>query len=154
MQAHFSGTCQGVIALNMEDGTLHRFRASNTILATGVRTSLRIKYWLFIFIYWIFIAMSLFFNRVMVEPTSQQLQPTHVLVMATLWLRVPDYPFRLVFWTKPDYFDYFTVSFDYTAPICTAGSWVCAVPSYGHLWCWMPDYWRLYISNPFFLCLA
>ncbi|XP_039781187.1 succinate dehydrogenase [ubiquinone] flavoprotein subunit, mitochondrial-like [Panicum virgatum] len=35
MQAHFSGTCQGVIALNMEDGTLHRFRASNTILATG-----------------------------------------------------------------------------------------------------------------------
>ncbi|CAA7387869.1 unnamed protein product [Spirodela intermedia] len=29
------GTCQGVIALNMEDGTLHRFRAANTILATG-----------------------------------------------------------------------------------------------------------------------
>jgi succinate dehydrogenase/fumarate reductase flavoprotein subunit len=32
----FPGNCQGVIALNMEDGTLHRFRASNTILATGV----------------------------------------------------------------------------------------------------------------------
>ncbi|CAD6206886.1 unnamed protein product [Miscanthus lutarioriparius] len=31
----FSGTCQGVIVLNMEDGTLHRFRAANTILATG-----------------------------------------------------------------------------------------------------------------------
>ncbi|KAJ9562025.1 hypothetical protein OSB04_007185 [Centaurea solstitialis] len=29
------GSCQGVIALNMEDGTLHRFRASSTILATG-----------------------------------------------------------------------------------------------------------------------
>uniref|UniRef100_A0A803KP69 succinate dehydrogenase n=1 Tax=Chenopodium quinoa TaxID=63459 RepID=A0A803KP69_CHEQI len=29
------GTCQGVIALNMEDGTLHRFRAKSTILATG-----------------------------------------------------------------------------------------------------------------------
>ncbi|GJN10322.1 hypothetical protein PR202_ga28406 [Eleusine coracana subsp. coracana] len=29
------GNCQGVIALNMEDGTLHRFRANNTILATG-----------------------------------------------------------------------------------------------------------------------
>ncbi|CAI0420006.1 unnamed protein product [Linum tenue] len=29
------GTCQGVIALNMEDGTLHRFRSSSTILATG-----------------------------------------------------------------------------------------------------------------------
>lgn len=30
------GSCQGVIALNMEDGTLHRFHAASTILATGV----------------------------------------------------------------------------------------------------------------------
>ncbi|CAN1225206.1 Succinate dehydrogenase [ubiquinone] flavoprotein subunit 1, mitochondrial [Linum perenne] len=29
------GSCQGVIALNMEDGTLHRFRSASTILATG-----------------------------------------------------------------------------------------------------------------------
>ncbi|KAF5958275.1 hypothetical protein HYC85_005500 [Camellia sinensis] len=29
------GSCQGVIALNMEDGTLHRIRAASTILATG-----------------------------------------------------------------------------------------------------------------------
>ena len=29
------GTCRGVIALNLEDGTLHRFRAQTTILATG-----------------------------------------------------------------------------------------------------------------------
>ncbi|EFN54857.1 hypothetical protein CHLNCDRAFT_56196 [Chlorella variabilis] len=29
------GSCRGVIALCMEDGTLHRFRAHNTILATG-----------------------------------------------------------------------------------------------------------------------
>ncbi|KAF5961048.1 hypothetical protein HYC85_002257 [Camellia sinensis] len=29
------GSCLGVIALNMEDGTLHRFRAASTILATG-----------------------------------------------------------------------------------------------------------------------
>ncbi|XP_058759014.1 succinate dehydrogenase [ubiquinone] flavoprotein subunit 2, mitochondrial-like [Vicia villosa] len=29
------GTFQGVIALNMEDGTLHRFQAASTILATG-----------------------------------------------------------------------------------------------------------------------
>ncbi|KAF2581907.1 hypothetical protein F2Q68_00003776 [Brassica cretica] len=29
------GTCQGVIALNMDDGTLHRFHAGSTILATG-----------------------------------------------------------------------------------------------------------------------
>uniref|UniRef100_A0A803KYD5 Succinate dehydrogenase [ubiquinone] flavoprotein subunit, mitochondrial n=1 Tax=Chenopodium quinoa TaxID=63459 RepID=A0A803KYD5_CHEQI len=28
-------SCQGVIALNMEDGTLHRFRSKSTILATG-----------------------------------------------------------------------------------------------------------------------
>lgn len=30
-----SGACVGVIALCMEDGTLHRFRANNTVLATG-----------------------------------------------------------------------------------------------------------------------
>jgi succinate dehydrogenase / fumarate reductase flavoprotein subunit len=29
------GTCRGVIALSLEDGTLHRFRAQTTILATG-----------------------------------------------------------------------------------------------------------------------
>src|SRR6187401_3340336 len=29
------GTCRGVIALRLEDGTLHRFRAQTTILATG-----------------------------------------------------------------------------------------------------------------------
>ncbi|KAH9857618.1 succinate dehydrogenase [Lenzites betulinus] len=29
------GECVGVIALNMEDGTLHRFRAHKTVLATG-----------------------------------------------------------------------------------------------------------------------
>lgn len=30
------GACRGVIALCLEDGTLHRFRAHNTVLATGV----------------------------------------------------------------------------------------------------------------------
>src|SRR5258708_13397550 len=29
------GTCRGVIALSLEDGTLHRFRANKTILPTG-----------------------------------------------------------------------------------------------------------------------
>ncbi|GLJ17386.1 hypothetical protein SUGI_0302170 [Cryptomeria japonica] len=29
------GACRGVLALNMEDGTIHRFRAHSTILATG-----------------------------------------------------------------------------------------------------------------------
>ncbi|KAI9598412.1 succinate dehydrogenase flavoprotein subunit 1 [Syncephalis fuscata] len=30
-----NGECRGVMALNMEDGTLHRFRAHKTVLATG-----------------------------------------------------------------------------------------------------------------------
>lgn len=30
-----NGECRGVIALNMEDGTLHRFRSHKTVLATG-----------------------------------------------------------------------------------------------------------------------
>jgi succinate dehydrogenase (ubiquinone) flavoprotein subunit len=30
-----NGECRGVIAMNMDDGTIHRFRAHNTILATG-----------------------------------------------------------------------------------------------------------------------
>lgn len=29
------GHCVGVLCLNMEDGTLHRIKAKNTILATG-----------------------------------------------------------------------------------------------------------------------
>jgi succinate dehydrogenase (ubiquinone) flavoprotein subunit len=29
------GQCAGVLAMNMEDGSLHRFRANNTVLATG-----------------------------------------------------------------------------------------------------------------------
>ncbi|HDL17027.1 MAG TPA: succinate dehydrogenase flavoprotein subunit, partial [Rhizobiales bacterium] len=29
------GVCRGIVALNMEDGTLHRFRAHKTVMATG-----------------------------------------------------------------------------------------------------------------------
>ena len=29
------GECRGVIALNLEDGSLHRIKAKNTVLATG-----------------------------------------------------------------------------------------------------------------------
>jgi len=29
------GECKGVIAMNLEDGSIHRFRATNTVLATG-----------------------------------------------------------------------------------------------------------------------
>lgn len=29
------GRCLGIICMNMEDGTLHRIKANNTILATG-----------------------------------------------------------------------------------------------------------------------
>ncbi|PWZ15599.1 hypothetical protein Zm00014a_001827 [Zea mays] len=71
------GKCQGIIALNMEDGTLHRFRASNTILATGVR--------------------SLSILTVMAGHISQQPQHTLVLEMAMLWLHVLVYLSRPVF---------------------------------------------------------
>lgn len=30
-----NGECRGVIALCIEDGTIHRFRAKNTVIATG-----------------------------------------------------------------------------------------------------------------------
>lgn len=30
-----NGECKGVIALCMEDGSIHRFRAQNTVIATG-----------------------------------------------------------------------------------------------------------------------
>lgn len=30
-----NGVCRGVLAMNMEDGTLHRFRSHHTVLATG-----------------------------------------------------------------------------------------------------------------------
>ena len=30
-----AGDCVGVMAINMEDGTLHRFACNNTVLATG-----------------------------------------------------------------------------------------------------------------------
>ena len=33
------GECRGVIAICLEDGTLHRFKAKNTILATGYFTT-------------------------------------------------------------------------------------------------------------------
>lgn len=39
------GKCVGVIALCLEDGSLHRFRAKNTIIATGcVITILLVNY--------------------------------------------------------------------------------------------------------------
>ena len=29
------GVCKGVVAISLEDGNIHRFRANNTVLATG-----------------------------------------------------------------------------------------------------------------------
>ena len=29
------GECRGVMAMNLEDGSIHRFRAKHTVLATG-----------------------------------------------------------------------------------------------------------------------
>jgi len=34
------GQCKGVMALSLEDGNIHRFRANNTVLATGYLTLL------------------------------------------------------------------------------------------------------------------
>ena len=31
-----NGRCVGVMALNLEDGTLHRFNCTNTVIATGL----------------------------------------------------------------------------------------------------------------------
>src|SRR5258706_2104856 len=36
------GRCRGVVALKLDDGTIHRFRANMTILATGGEPSARI----------------------------------------------------------------------------------------------------------------
>lgn len=30
-----NGQCKGVLALSLEDGNIHRFRANSTVLATG-----------------------------------------------------------------------------------------------------------------------
>jgi hypothetical protein len=78
----------------MEDGTLHRFRASNTILATGVRHLIT---WKYIFFDYAAMLMSLLFiyeHRVMAGPISQQPQHTHVLEMAMLWSHVLVYLFK------------------------------------------------------------
>jgi len=84
------GACQGVIALNMEDGTLHRFSAKSTILATGV-------FMIAIFHFpnlqsFDFSLVSLFsfsvFNRDMVGLISLQPLPIHVPEMGMQWLHV------------------------------------------------------------------
>ena len=51
------GECKGLIAWNLNDGTIHRFRSHSTIIATG-------GYGKFII---------------------QQRQPTHALVMEMQW---------------------------------------------------------------------
>ena len=43
------GRCVGVIALNLEDGSLHRFRSKNTVLATGFVIFICIFAWLLFF---------------------------------------------------------------------------------------------------------
>jgi len=35
------GQCKGVMALSLEDGNIHRFRANNTVIATGYQHCLR-----------------------------------------------------------------------------------------------------------------
>ena len=150
----FPGNCQGVIALNMEDGTLHRFRASNTILATGVSHLTNLGYKLFVYIDNSDEFAFSFMNTGLWQGLFLSNLSTH------MYWRWKCYGCTCWFASSSESFIQGCVGYLHfpvliiLASYAIAGSWVCAVPSYGHLWCWMPDYWRLYISNPFFLCLA
>lgn len=82
-----NGECRGVMAMCLEDGSIHRFRAHHVILATGVST---------------FIVEKCLrsagsdptFVRVTVVLTSVPLLPTLALVTVTLWLLVLVCPFK------------------------------------------------------------
>lgn len=38
------GECRGIMALNLEDGSIHRFRAKHTVLATGYASNMSFLY--------------------------------------------------------------------------------------------------------------
>ncbi|KER19079.1 LOW QUALITY PROTEIN: hypothetical protein T265_15668 [Opisthorchis viverrini] len=76
-----NGACRGVIAICLEDGTLHRFRAKNTVLATGYFSLLKIK---------------TFINVVaMAEHTFLAHLLIHAPVMALRWLHGLVCPMRI-----------------------------------------------------------
>lgn len=77
-----NGECKGVIALCMEDGSIHRFRAQNTVIATGYAAHRLITEKIILF-------NSLFittvFPEAMEEPISAAHLPTLAPEMETPW---------------------------------------------------------------------
>ena len=107
---HYSGTCQGVVALNMEDGTLHRFQAASTILATGVLSlSLYFTSYEQIEIY-ILMLFCVYF-RAMVEHTFLPPRPIHALEMVMPWLHVLGCHSRFFFSSRSHRDFYFKLGF-------------------------------------------
>lgn len=79
------GECRGVLAICLEDGSLHRFRAKNTVCILHLVLSVP-KIFLF-FISWKF-AFRYLQPVVMVGHISLAPLPTHALVTVLLWLPV------------------------------------------------------------------
>ena len=87
-----NGECRGVIALCLEDGTLHRFRSKNTVLATGLVLLLYKGFIALIIMYQylpILYCLPTFCQSLedTVERTFHVLPPTLVLVTVLRWLR-------------------------------------------------------------------
>src|SRR5690349_6975653 len=73
------GECRGVMALCLEDGTLHRFRAHKTVLATGVCFCLSLS------LLSVTLSHDFTHNRATVEPTNHAHRHTRAQVMVTRW---------------------------------------------------------------------
>lgn len=154
----YAGICQGVIALNMEDGTLHRFQASSTILATGVHDFLLLVWHLSFFYYFIPLIMDIwgsifYYIRVTVEHTFLQPQHIHALVMAMPWLLVLGSHLRFLLLFSNFNFkmishiaSFLSLPFSWL-DILFAGSRVCAISPNRYIWSWLPYHRRLVFLN-------
>lgn len=141
-----SGSCQGVIALNMEDGTLHRFQSSSTILATGVclifhRKMLFSEELLYhLYNYWSCFCQG--YGRAYFSATSAHTctgDGNAMVARAGLPLEVC---LAVILHFK-------NVSFFiiiYHSCCLFLGSRVCAVPSNWNIWCWLSHYRRWVLS--------
>ncbi len=80
--------CKGVIAMCLEDGSIHRFNAKNTVLATGsalmIKNNFVHNYYTKLFTICTIVSHALI-TVVMVEPISRVRLPTLVLVMVQQW---------------------------------------------------------------------
>lgn len=80
-----NGECKGVIALCMEDGSIHRFRAQNTVIATGYTAHSIIAEKILPFGSLFVINVFPVPPEVMEEPISAAHLPTLALEMETPW---------------------------------------------------------------------